>query len=1381
MSRYCAILFFIVVSIITSRSQNLSFGRLPDELSISNLSVRTMLQDSKGFLWLGTWNGLFRYDGYNLRKFKVSANLPSENKGSKIVALKEDSEGNIWVVTQNTGLYRFDRRTEIFTAFQHDEKDDKTIASNQVYAVFEDNKKRIWVGTKYGIDLFEKGIFRHFKQTPLSKVEVQSITQARDGSLWCATSYGVYNCFDAPDGALMTQYYDMEQPGTPVTNISYSKNFCYSIIEDPINDNLFWIATKIGLIKLESSKNQRQSITASPTGLTDNTVFTMLFPASSNGNYLWLGTENGLNRFNTITGTVERFFSDPKNDNTLRNNSILSLLEDRSGLLWIGTNKGVSKLNLRKKAFEKIYVSSENNINCLTKNAHSLWVGTYGQGIYEMQFDGEKASAKRLQVPGMVDYIYGIHVDTEGWLWAATRGGGIYKVPTKAPNSYAQYNQMNGLSDNYIMTVFEDSQRNIWFGTWDHGLICYNRTADTFSNIKTLPNSSFNPSEYPIIQFFEFKNKQNERILWVGMRGGGILEMVLNDRSEIIKVNTVYQNKPQNPQSISNNFINCFLKDASERVWIGTEEGINLWDSDKKTFKSYSVKDGLPDENIQAIAQDDKGNLWLTTNKGLSRVIFDKNEQIICRNFDEKDGLPSNYFHPAAAYKLNEKRLVFGSTNGILAFYPDDIKDSETAPIVSLVDFKLFNKSINVGEIKNGRSLLPLSISDIKTIELAYNDNAFSLEFAALHFDEPNKNRYAYRLIGFNSNWIYANANERTAHYTNLPHGNYTFEVKAANNDGIWSKDIVRIQIVVHPPFWLTWWAYLFYAACIGGAIWLYRRTILVRENLKNQVKMETFKREQSEEMSQMKVRFFTNVSHELRTPLTLILSPLEELIRKEDVTPSVHDTYDLMQRNATRLFNLITELLDFRKTEEGLMTLQVVETDMVKYLTNITIAFRDLARQRHIDFSFITTAENLKVWFDRNQMEKVFFNILSNAFKYTDDGGKVTVKLEMDEQRNAVVSIEDSGLGIAADELPHIFEEFYRGKMPIEGKHRQGTGIGLALTKNVIDLHKSKITVESEAGKGSKFTISIPLGNEHFEPKFVNYDFKSSEDITFYPAPNDFPVEHISEVPPQYKTDLAAEKTSKPLVLIVEDNPDIRTFIQMSLHPFYQIEEAENGLLGLEKAQQLIPDLIISDVIMPEMDGLELCKHIKTIESTCHIPLILLTARSSQLYQIEGYEIGADDYVTKPFNMTLLLTRVKNLLENRERIQRRFEKNFIQNTGFEVKPTELNITHLDKIFLEKCIELVEKHLEDSDYSVEQMSGALFMSRMQVYRKLKALTGDSPNHFIRTIRLKRAAQLLEKGYTVAETTYKVGFQDLKYFRECFKKQFGVNPSEFVKA
>ncbi len=1068
------------------------------------------------------------------------------------------------------------------------------------------------------------------------------------------------------------------------------------------------------------------------------------------------------------------FLLTPKNDNSLRNSSIQSLLEDRSGLLWIGTNKGINKLNLKQKAFEKIALKGENNITSLSKNKNTLWVGTYGQGIFEVPLkDGEPISSRHLQLPNMIDFIYGIHADTEGWLWAATRGGGVYKIPTNAPNSYVQYNQMNPLSDNYIMTVFEDSQRNMWFGTWDHGLIRYNRAADTFSNIRVLPNSDFNPSAYPIVQYFEFKNSQNERVLWVGTRGGGLIELLLDEQSNILKVKNIYRNNPQDPQSLSSNFINCFYKDAANQIWIGTEEGMNQWNSDKKTFKRYSETDGLPDENVQSIAQDDNRNLWITTNKGLSRVAFDKNGQAICRNFDEKDGLPSNYYQPAATTTINEKHLFFGSTNGLLAFYPDDIKDNETVPMVSLVDFKLFNQSIHVGETKNGHTFLPLSISDIKTIELAYNDNAFSIEFAALHFDEPDKNRYAYRLIGFNDKWVYATANERTAHYTNLPHGSYTFEVKAANNDGVWSKEIVQVKIIVHPPFWLTGWAYLFYMACIGGAIWLYRHTLLVRENLKNQVQMETFKRKQSEEVSKMKVRFFTNVSHELRTPLTLILSPLEELIKREDVTPSVHETYDLMQRNATRLFNLITELLDFRKTEEGLMTLNVVETNLVKYLANITIAFRDLARQRHIDFSFVTTVDNLKMWLDRDLMEKVFYNLFSNAFKYTNEGGKIIVKLDLDDHRNAVISIEDTDMGISADELPHIFEEFYRGKTSSEGKYRQGSGIGLALTKNIIDLHKSTILVESTVNKGSIFTISMPLGYEHYDAKFINHDYQSSENIALYPMLEE-------SAPPQYEAVQNGEKSDNPLVLIVEDNPDIRVFIKQNLERFYQIEEAENGKIGLEKAQQLIPDLIISDVIMPEMDGLDMCNHIKNTEATCHIPIILLTARSSQIYQIEGYETGADDYVTKPFNMSLLFTRIKNLLENRERIQRRFEKNFNQNTTFEVKPSELNITHLDKDFIEKCIELVEQNIGESDYSVEQLSHSLLMSRMQVYRKMKALTGETPNHFIRTIRLKRAAQLLEKGYSVAEATYKVGFQDLKYFRECFKKQFGMNPKEFSR-
>ncbi|MEO0042874.1 MAG: hypothetical protein RL329_2322, partial [Bacteroidota bacterium] len=583
---YGVLLFF---SFLTSgiHAQNASFGRLSDELSISNITVRTMLQDSKGFLWLGTWYGLYRYDGYNLRKFKVTANLPNENKGSKIVDLCEDRNGIIWVATQNTGLYQFDRKTEQFKAFQHDEKDENSIITNNINTVFEDKDGRIWVGTRYGIDLFENNKFRHFKNTPLSKLEVENIIQARDGALWCATSYGVFKCFDTFKGNLTPQMFDMQQPNTPVTNRSYLDNFCYTILEDPRTSNLFWITTKHGLKKLDAATNQRFSIEPTPNGLIDNTVYTSLLSTENGIPYLWLGTDGGLNRYNMLTGVFDRYLADLKNVQSLRNSSIQSLLKDRSGLLWIGTNKGVNKLNMTEKAFEKIVLTGENNISCLTKSPNSMWLGTYGNGIHEMPLNNGLGTPKRLKITGLVDYIYGIHADTEGILWAATRSGGIYKIPINSPNNTQQFSEANGISDNYIMTLYEDTQRNMWFGTWSHGLVRYNRATNSFTTINTLSNHTFNISEYPIVQFIEFKSPQNERILWVGTRGGGIVELVLDAASNIVKTNVVYQNSPQNSQSLSSNFINCFFTDSSNRIWIGTEEGMSLWDSEKKTFKRF--------------------------------------------------------------------------------------------------------------------------------------------------------------------------------------------------------------------------------------------------------------------------------------------------------------------------------------------------------------------------------------------------------------------------------------------------------------------------------------------------------------------------------------------------------------------------------------------------------------------------------------------------------------------------------------------------------------------------------------------------------------------------------------------------------------------------
>jgi DNA-binding response OmpR family regulator/nitrogen-specific signal transduction histidine kinase len=533
---------------------------------------------------------------------------------------------------------------------------------------------------------------------------------------------------------------------------------------------------------------------------------------------------------------------------------------------------------------------------------------------------------------------------------------------------------------------------------------------------------------------------------------------------------------------------------------------------------------------------------------------------------------------------------------------------------------------------------------------------------------------------------------------------------------------------------------------------------------LKNQVKIETLRREKTEEVERMKVRFFTHISHELKTPLTLIISPLEDLLKGNLAQSETHEVYEVMQRNATRLNNLINQILILRKTEEGLMKLSVGAHDLVEFLKDICIAFRELAHSHHVDFRFMATEATLTVWFDREQLEKVFYNLLSNAFKFTGSGGHITVKLDTGDQQARIV-VEDDGKGIAADELHRVFDLFYTGKADAVLKKSTGTGIGLAISKSIVDLHGGTIQVESAGeGQGSRFTVLLPLGNDHFDPANLAPVLPAAaQQLT--------PVAQTPAEPANGKEHAVQEKEN-PLILVVDDHEDIRTYIRVRLQNHYLVEEAAGGREAWEKTHQQVPDLVISDILMPDWDGLQLCRQIKNDPLTSHIPVILLTAKGNTSTQIDGLEAGADAYIAKPFDPELLLARVRNLLQAQERLQKHFRQ------GAPVTLKELDISHLDQQFLEKCIEFVERHLADPEYSVEQLGKTLFMSRMQLYRKIKALTGESPNHFIRTIRLSRAAQLLEKGYSVAEVTYQVGFQDLKYFRESFRKQFGVNPSEF---
>lgn len=1361
-------LLFLFTFEKSSFGQSFSFNHLSEELAISNLSVRTMMQDSKGFIWLGTWYGLFRYDGYNLRTFKFYSSKDQMQIKAKIVSIIEDNEGYIWVGTLNTGVYRFNPMTEEFIDFQNTPNDPSSLASNKIEVIFQDSKKRIWVGTEQGLDNYNNGKFYHLNIPPLKNSYVYSIAETRDGRLLVGTTNGLFVGMQSNNGNWTFSHNPFKGTKPEL------ENFIYSIIEDPTNSGVVWCGTKYGLKRFDISQNKLTSYYKSPAGLPNNVIHKVLITQNDKGAHLlWLATEEGLSCFNPAQNTFKNASFDPKNTSSLRDNFLHYLMLDRFGLLWIGTDRGVSTLNLKKIYFEKLDWGPETNVTCFSSSPTTVWAGSFGQGLAEIRFIEGKPKLRKFNFNNTANYCYGIHADTEGNLWVATRGNGIIKSNVNNTNSFEQYTVENkGISDDYIMSLYEDINRVMWFGTWDKGILRYDRQTKTFKSYAHITNDNSKLMDYPIVQIFEpITNNLPNRVLWLGTRGAGIVEFLIDEQSEIIKLNRIYRRNANNQLNLSSNFINCIYKDKQGKIWVGTEDGLNLWDAEKRQFKIFNTENGLPDECIQSIQEDNMGNFWVSTLKGISKIIVENNGKLKSRNFDKKDGLPSSFFHSNSGISW-QNWLLFGSNNGISLFSPEEIQYNTNPPLVALVDFKLFNQSLVTNEQYKNKDVLPQSIGENPTITLQYNQNVISLEFAALHFVEPNKNSFAYRLLGFNDNWIYVSAKERVAHYTNLPSGKYTFEVKAANNDGVWSNEVAHATIIVNPPIWRTWWAYMLYAILFGLAILWYRQTILSKAKLVNQVRLETFKREQMEEISQMKLHFFTNVSHELRTPLTLILSPLEELLNRTDIPPSVHDIFKLMHRNATRLFTLINQILDFRKSEESLMKMHIVETDFIRFLTNIAVAFRDLAIHKHINFSFETAVKELSVWIDRDLMEKVFFNLIVNAFKFTKEGGTIKVKLDTDNSlQQVIVSVEDNGIGIKTADLEHIFEQFYQARTPIDGKYQQGTGLGLALAKSITELHKGTVTVVSEEGKGSTFTVTFPLGKEHFDSKNIDLNYKGSEDISNYPM--------LETSNDEIGNNQTQEKQDRPTILVVEDNHDIRTFLQMSLQKEFLVEVAENGEIAWELTKEILPDLIISDIIMPKMNGLDFCNLVKAEQTTCHIPVILLTARSSNLYQIEGYETGADAYITKPFNMNVVSSRINNILKNRERIQLHYQKTFASQVNSEPQEPNFEMQELDRKFLEKCVFFVEKHIENSEYSIEDMSKALLMSRMQLYRKIKALTGDTPNHFIRTIRLKHAAALILKGHTIQEATYRTGFQDLKYFRECFKKMFGMNPSDFA--
>jgi signal transduction histidine kinase/ligand-binding sensor domain-containing protein/DNA-binding response OmpR family regulator len=1411
------ILLFFLSTSISAQSPKVKFERLSTEHGLSHSSVYCIFQDRKGFLWFGTENGLNRYDGYQFTTYYYEPDDTTSLSNSWVWSILEDHTGTLWVGTVD-GLNQFDRNRDCFVRYKHDPGNPASLSCSYVRVILEDHAGTLWIGTTNGLNRFDRdtGKFISYNRNTdnpehLGGNYILTICEDQSQTLWVGTQGGLFR-YDREKDALI--------PSEEWRELMTNKPLIVSALyQDRLG--MLWIGTW-GWGTAHKRPGWNQTIVSHDNWL--NIPAGNLSFCEDHSGTLWIAA-NRLSQLNRETGLLAEYQYDPKLPTSISSPQIRAIYESRhgeNGVLWFGTFwGGVSKLVQKQKKFvnyrpefKNLTELNQNRISALVEGQDGeFWVGTAGSGLY--QFDRETKNSSHYRIDPLwapntsPDFIEALCVDQNGELWVgASYSGGLHRYDRKRDRfTHFLHDPKNpfSLSLNHISAIHEDRFGILWVGTDGGGLNQFDRNQERFIRYQHQPQDSGSLSSNKVKIIFE----DSSGVLWIGTWGGG-LNKFDRERDKFVR----YQHEPGNPNSLSDNRIMTICESPAGVLWIGTSSaGLNRFDCRDERFTSFTVKDGLPSNNIYGMLSDDRGNLWISTDKGLSKFNIATK---IFRNYDAADGLPGDEFSERAFCKSKTGELFFGGRHGFTAFYPDSIQDNPFVPPIVLTDFKIMNKPAE----------LDTAIAEKKHIVLRHDENFLSFEFAALNYVSPEKNQYRYKMEGVDQDWIYSGnptgVARRFANYTGIAPGDYVFKVRGSNNDGVWNEQGASVRITINPPWWRTNWAYAIYALLIGTALYVVRRLERHRFQTLNELKMQRFEAQKLFELDQAKSRFFANISHEFRTPLTLILGPIEKMLARAAEGETKQDL-SMIQRNARRLLQLINQLLDLSKLETGRMQLRARAEDVKSLLKGLVLSFASLAERKKITLKFDEPDETITAYLDRDKFEKIVANLLSNAFKFTPEEGKIEVAVAVAVGSSShegfipatasatanffAITIKDTGIGMPADQLTHIFDRFYqvdnshtREHAPLDRKSatvravlesayptgHEGTGIGLALAKELVELHGGKILVESELFKGSVFTVLLPLGRAHLRDEEI---VESSEQLPVcseqLSVSSDQHQASIIEQPatsnqlPATSNEQPATRRGtgkKPFILIIDDNSDVRRFIRSHLDQDYHILEAADGAEGLQKAIEKMPDLIISDVMMPKMDGIELCRQVKTDERTSHIPVILLTARASGESKVEGLETGADDYITKPFDARELLVRVKNLIEQRRKLRERFRREM------SLQPREVTVNSMDEQFLQRALDIVEKHLSDSEFGVETFSKQIGMSRQHLNRKLQALTEHSANDFIRIIRLKRAAQLLEKrSATVTEIAYEVGFNNPAYFAECFRKEFGRSPSQYARS
>ena len=1310
-----------------------------DSTSISSNIIRAIVQDQKGFIWVGTdGGGVSRYDPTTdqFANFKYEPNNPNSLSGNRVYGIACADDGAIWVATLTSGLNRItfsDKNTAYcknsicFTRFAHLPNDTNSLADNNIWTLIIDRKNRLWAGTiSAGVDMLnlnsdmDKGVvFSHFQHRPedplsISSNSIKSIYEDTEGTTWVGTEFEGLNRFNSEHNSFTSWQFEQGKAQ------SLSDNHVSSLFEDT-NSN-FWVGTNGGGVNIFDRNKEifirHKNVPTDPYSLNGNLVNTI---HQSQSGILWFGMSNkGLNFIDPQKQLIKHFYPIPGNEGSLNSNLIKAIYNDRKGEIWVGAfGGGLSHFNQTTEKFTNYKqpiiegAIAKNNVQRIFEDSRgNFWIGTDGAGLFLFDRNKKKFTEYNTTTNGSAlsgKAVWSICEDLKGNIWVGTAGGGLNQLNwnTKGFNHFLHDPaQPNSINSNDIRVVFEDHLGILWVGTYGGGLNRFNPMDKTFKQYTTLKSGEKGISNDIITTIFESPLNQQ---LWIGTFGGGL----------------------------------------------------NRFDRLTESFTHFRESDGLPNDVVKSIEEDSDGNLWVSTLNGISKFNPTSNSFV---NYNTSDGLQGNGFNLGTSCIGNSGSMFFGGTNGLNMFLPNNIKQLSNRSVnCHITDLKIFNHSIQPGEKIRNRIILKKVIEQTDQITIPYFIDDFSFEFAAIDFAKANKMKYSYKLEGVKDDWSYTDSNHRFASYSNLPSGDYVFMVRATNSASNWSNEITKLKVKIQPAPWKTIWAYLIYLTAFLLSIYFFRKYEIARFKIKNELKFERIERKKTKELNEMKLRFFTNISHEIRTPLTLILSPIKDLITTGDIRRETRNQLENINRNANRLLLLVNQLLEFRRQEAGHTDLQVAKGNFRQFMLEIIISFKDFAQRRNIDLTFEASQDDIPLWYDAEKMERVFFNLLSNAFKFTPDNGEVIIQITQ-EEKTIKIKIEDNGQGIPSKDLPNVFDRFHKFSSNYQGSYL-GSGIGLALVKKLIELHHGTIEVESEFGEFTRFIIELPTGMKHFKDAEIISDFKNSEHASFYQIEQE---ENASIKSIELPLDA-------PEILIVEDNADVRGYLNKLFSPQYQIHEAINGVEGWDKALKLTPDLIISDIMMPEMDGIDFCKKSKTSIETSHIPFILLTARASSIYRAEGFETGADDYITKPFDSELLKLRVKNLITSRKRLREKFSRNV------EIEPSDITITSPDQDLLQRAIAAVEKHMDNSTFDVSTLAKEIGVSRPVLYRKLPAITDSTPNEFIRIIRLKRAAQILAKSdYSIADVCHQTGFKTPKYFSKCFREFFNILPSEYAK-